>query len=527
MIQHPLIFKFRRIFLPVVLLSLVVALVYSALNWMLVAKTGWLPLDEEVVDFWLPGALAWILVIVLLQPRLRFLKLKDTQGNLPILYHIAALAVVAVPVILAQKYIRSVTGDITHIENADLIASSPMSKYYVVESICMHMDPPASKGFFTRGRPNAPLSVNIYVMAPVCSTRGQSDHEKRVWIASHYHRVISNSASKAEINSSYGGFVRDSVSEFNALDPAQFRFLESIGRNSDRRRYEKTLEEAAYSVASPIILIPHSEPFERRSGERLVWAAGSFGVGALIWLVMVLIPTLDRHKIPREPKATGAVKARDGWRALFLPRRSNYGLPVLLAINIAVFVAMVLSGLGVVSFDSDDLLAWGASFRPAIHGLGVFRLISSQFVHGGLIHLVNNLYGLIFAGIFLRPLVNNGRLIACYLLCGLAGSIASVLMHPATISMGASGSIFGLFGILLTMDALGDARMVAARKFILLNAGLFVGLNLLIGATSSGIDNAAHVGGLVTGVALGLVLFLAHRARQSRVLGAAPEEAKP
>ena len=77
------------------------------------------------------------------------------------------------------------------------------------------------------------------------------------------------------------------------------------------------------------------------------------------------------------------------------------------------------------------------------------------------------------------------------------------------------------------MDLLGDARMVAARKFILLNAGLFVGLNLLIGATSSGIDNAAHVGGLVTGVAVGLVLFLAHRARQSRVLGAAPEEAKP
>jgi hypothetical protein len=70
MIQRPLIFKLRRLVLPVVLLSVGLALVDTALNWLLVAKTGWLPLDEDVVDYWLPGALAWILVIALIQPRL-------------------------------------------------------------------------------------------------------------------------------------------------------------------------------------------------------------------------------------------------------------------------------------------------------------------------------------------------------------------------------------------------------------------------------------------------------------------------
>ena len=514
--KNPLVFKLQRLFLPVVLLSTALALVYSALNWLLVAKTGWIPLDEDVVDLWLPGALAWILVIVFVQPRMRFLKIHGTRGNLPYLYHFAAVAVIAVPVIMAQRYIWSVTGDVAHIENADLIGSSAPSKYYVADFTCMHLDRPATKSFVSRGRPNNPLNVNFYVLAPVCSTRGESI-KKRVWIASHYHQLIDDSASKPAANAAYVEFMRDSVNAFNALDPKQFRYLESIGRNSDRRRYEKTLEEAGNHVTSPIILIPHSEPLERHSSERLAWAAGSFGIGAFIWLAMVLIPALDHRKIHANLEDGKQTKSAPVWPMFLLPRRGNYGLPILLVINIAVFVAMVLSGLGVVSFDRDDLLAWGANFRPAIHGVGVFRLISSQFVHSGMMHLVNNLYGLLFAGIFLTPLVNNWRLIACYLLCGLGGSIASVVVHPATVSVGASGSIFGLFGILLTMDLLGDARMAGARKFVLLNAALFVGLNLLIGAASTGIDNAAHVGGLITGVILGLVLFLSHRFQRAPV----------
>jgi len=167
-------------------------------------------------------------------------------------------------------------------------------------------------------------------------------------------------------------------------------------------------------------------------------------------------------------------------RDLFIPTPKLYGLPILIDTNIVVFLVMALSGLGVMSFDRDDLLVWGANFRPAIHGIGMFRLITSQFVHGGLIHLANNLYGLLFAGMFLTPVALNGRLIASYLLCGLGGSIASVLAHPATVSVGASGAIFGLFGILLTLVLFGDARLAEARKFIFINAGIFVELNLLV-----------------------------------------------
>jgi rhomboid protease GluP len=68
-------------------------------------------------------------------------------------------------------------------------------------------------------------------------------------------------------------------------------------------------------------------------------------------------------------------------------------------------------------------------------------------------------------------------------------------VHPATISIDASGAIFGLFGILLTLLLLRDSRFEETRKFILLNAGIFVAINLAIGAATPGIDNAAHLGG--------------------------------
>jgi rhomboid protease GluP len=509
-------FKLRRLILPLLLLSFAFTVAYSFLNWLLVARTGVIPLDEDLIDIWIPGALAWILVIVLIQPRLRFLKIRDKRNNLPILYHLAAVALVALPALLAQGYVKTASGDVTHVGDADRIATSPRTKFYVADRICMHLERPAGHGFAAiTGRARESLNFEFYVLAPICSTSGESSAAHQVWLGFKYHYRMSNSASDAEKNSAYGSFVRQSLQQFNAEDPQRYKYLETLGRNSDRKRYEKTLDLAEYRTTAPIILIPHLDSFGERTGNRLVWLLAALTIGPLIWLLMVMIPSLDQSRIASAAKRTDPARARPPSfvRVLLVPTRKVYGLPLLIDANIAVFLLMVLSGLGVMSFDPDDLLAWGANFRPALHGIGLFRLITSQFVHGGLIHLLGNLYGLLFAGMFLTPIAVNGRLIACYLLCGLGGSIASALAHPATVSVGASGAIFGLFGIILTLVLLRDVRYAKTPKLLFLNAGIFVGLNLLIGTSIPAIDNAAHVGGLLTGALLGAALFLIHRFR--------------
>lgn len=136
-----------------------------------------------------------------------------------------------------------------------------------------------------------------------------------------------------------------------------------------------------------------------------------------------------------------------------------------------------------------------------------------MFLHGGLIHLLMNLYGLLIAGSLLEPVIGSFRLMAAYLLTGLAGSIASVLFHPATVSVGASGAIFGLFGLLLVAMAMGDARVVALRRVLMTNILFFVGLNLALGFMLPGIDNAAHIGGFLMGALLGFLIVLEARAK--------------
>jgi rhomboid protease GluP len=184
----------------------------------------------------------------------------------------------------------------------------------------------------------------------------------------------------------------------------------------------------------------------------------------------------------------------------------------LVAVNAAVFVAMAGSGLGITSFERGDLLRWGALTYPWADGAGLLRLASYQFVHAGLGHLANNMYGLAFAGLLLEPIVGGWCVIVAYVMAGVLGGVTSLVVHPAGLTVGASGSVFGLFGVLLGLVVLKDPRVSSLRAFILANCAVYVGLNLLLGAVTVGIDNAAHAGGLATGV---LLAWLFRRASES------------
>ncbi|SRR5579862_97842 len=191
-----------------------------------------------------------------------------------------------------------------------------------------------------------------------------------------------------------------------------------------------------------------------------------------------------------------------------LPRKGFWGLALLIDLNIAVYLAMVIAGLGVMEFQTGDLVDWGANYGPALEGVGLIRLVTSTFVHAGLLHIATNMYGLLLGGLFLAPVARNGRLIFCYLFCGVAGSILSAVTHPGVVSVGASGAIFGLFGMLFVLAGLGDRRFLAVRRSMFSNAVFIIVINLALGFTIPGIDVSAHIGGLIAGCVLGLIFFL-------------------
>lgn len=189
--------------------------------------------------------------------------------------------------------------------------------------------------------------------------------------------------------------------------------------------------------------------------------------------------------------------------SIFVPTKGYFVTPILININILIFIAMILSGVHFLLPENQSLLEWGANFRPLTLASQWWRLFTAIFLHIGILHLLLNMYALLYIGLLLEPYLGKTRFLAAYLISGIAASVTSLCWHDLTISAGASGAIFGMYGVflaLLTTNLLDKS----VKKALLASIAVFVGYNILNGLKpDSGIDNAAHIGGLISGLMIG------------------------
>jgi rhomboid protease GluP len=183
---------------------------------------------------------------------------------------------------------------------------------------------------------------------------------------------------------------------------------------------------------------------------------------------------------------------------------------IIFGINAAVFVGMVLSSSAVMDFPGGTLVHWGANVGALTFSGEWWRLLTSVFVHGGLLHIAFNMWCLWNLGALCESLYGQWTYATIYLICGLGASLASAAWHPlGPPSVGASGAIFGLAGALIAAFKLGEFSVPrSALSGTLRSLGGFVVYNLVFGAVIPGIDNTAHIGGLVTGLIVGALIAL-------------------
>ena len=190
-------------------------------------------------------------------------------------------------------------------------------------------------------------------------------------------------------------------------------------------------------------------------------------------------------------------------------RASRRVTKVLLGINVMVYLAMVMSGASPVEPNNAQLLQFGANWGPLALGSQPWRLLTSNYVHVGIVHIALNMWCLWDLGGLAEIIFGSTAYFVLYLLCGLGGSIASVWWHPLVVGAGASGAIFGLAGALITAIYLGHLPFPkAALKRTLRSLFIFAGYNLFFGAVVAHVDNSAHIGGLVTGLFTGALLAM-------------------
>ncbi|WGQ10021.1 rhomboid family intramembrane serine protease [Pedobacter gandavensis] len=194
-----------------------------------------------------------------------------------------------------------------------------------------------------------------------------------------------------------------------------------------------------------------------------------------------------------------------GVLSIFVPGNGYFVTPILLNINLLVFILMVLMGVNAFNPDGESLISWGANFKPITTAGEPWRLLNNCFLHIGIFHLLMNMYALVFIGAILEPYLGKTRFAAAYLLAGIGASAASLWWHDMTISAGASGAIFGMYGVFLALLTT-DFIHKDIRKNLLTSISVFVGYNLLNGL-KGGIDNAAHIGGLLSGLIIGYALI--------------------
>jgi len=176
----------------------------------------------------------------------------------------------------------------------------------------------------------------------------------------------------------------------------------------------------------------------------------------------------------------------------------------IIILNIFIYLIEAIKARSLIDIDLYTLVEMGAKVNVLINHGEFYRLITAAFLHGGLIHIFFNMSALNIIGKEVEMVYGGKKFLLIYFVSALGGNIFSYLFSPKSISVGASGAIFGLLGAMLVFGLKERHRI---GKNYAKNILETIGLNVIIGLTISNIDNFAHFGGLVLGSIMGFILF--------------------
>lgn len=206
-----------------------------------------------------------------------------------------------------------------------------------------------------------------------------------------------------------------------------------------------------------------------------------------------------------------------GFFSPIIPRKKYFITPLLVIMNTIIFIVTMTAIHLLISYANKSNLNHGENIfekiyllmgfsnrSQVLHGQ-VWRLVTNIFLHFSVLHLVGNMIVLVYIGSLIESKVGRWNYLMMYLFAGITASMVSVMWNGGAIAAGASGAIFGLFGILLALLSTNFYES-SARKALLISTAIFVAYNII--PIGGGIDHAAHFGGLISGYLFGLIAYL-------------------
>ena len=514
--NQPLKDKLTLIFWRYLRLVLLFLLGYGVLDC---ALLRWWPAfepSEELRKLGVPLLLSAVLVLVLLWPRLRLLEGADSRRDFRIWLAMLAVGVMGCGANCLHGYLVDATSSMTVLDSPSAVAArQPQGHYYQFRHLYFNPRYRGGDVRFGSASKGSKLTFSLYLSTPVLASPADTLHTVAVWLGRHYQDEISSNASATDKKAAYQAFIKRSEHQFQLEDFSNpLGYYVRLPNTEARESYLKAARGTGLCPADTtkalLMLQAADESFAARGHSSIQWLLGWLLGGTVLFFGLLLPPSLLTRRVLdfRAGQSTG-LGLPDGLR----PRPGYWLTPLLLVANVFIWLAMALTTRsGIESFARADLLAWGADYGPAVAHGQWWRLMSSVFLHGSVLHLLNNMALLWVLGELLEDDVGTVRFTAIDLVAGLGSSLASIWWHTTTVGVGASGAIFGLMGAAMVL-AWRRALPEEVGGVVLLLSAILGGINLVMGFIMPGVDNAAHLGGLLTGALLGLALSprLRHR----------------
>jgi membrane associated rhomboid family serine protease len=191
--------------------------------------------------------------------------------------------------------------------------------------------------------------------------------------------------------------------------------------------------------------------------------------------------------------------------------------PLVIAANVVAFGLMATASNAVNGFNPLQLAAWGANSGLLDLSGQWWRLVTYQFLHANLVHVAINMFVLWTVGRVTERLYGRVAILFVYLAAGVIAGLASAVWNPFQITVGASGSIFGVVGAFIAIVPLRRDEIPGSTLRYLPIAVLFAAVNLYFGASQPAVDNAAHAGGLLAGLVIGAVMTVSGKTRRHTI----------
>lgn len=496
---------------PGIIVGAITAVVYSAALIVLFNILNLPRLNEDLISIWLPFVLPALPLLIWVRPRTKTLAPTEkgqepSFGFLVLFWLFSAMLTLALAG-LTLKW----SGEKLVVDAPEQVLAHPHAEYFEIKQFSVaKSESGLSTEFSADGRSNG-LRFNLFIASPLYS--GSLDNKSvGVWLGTFASERVSNSSSDEVKQTAFDLFFDRTIERFNSRDHASVEYFERVQPGEDLLHFAKAIGDAKSKPTDTyVVLKPVFEPFaDRLKGSEAVFL-GFSGIAVVIGFLMLAFVKLDPAKLSLLARQRGV--GEDSF-----PNRLKNALNLaeggtskaLITVLIVMYVITFASGGGLFSANNQILLELGGNFGPMTMSGEWWRLFTSIWLHNGIAHLAFNCVALFAIGSVLEPIVGRRRYLICFVSTGILASVASLIWNDNTLSVGASGGIYGLFGVLFALLSTQlfprEIRLALFKTF-----GTYCGIGLLLGISGAigNIDNAAHFGGLFAGYLGGFLIYSA------------------